>query len=211
MIDRKAFVTLICLIGGTFIVSLWSFLHVYETHPEAMSAVWLIFGHLLGPAWGVITWRLMLREVRNFPNPQNLERPLRQHYGFVLIACCALVALHQVTFAARDFGLTIPFRDFRHLGIVLLGLILIVAGNAKGKLPSPYKGGHSEPVSWDKMSRFQGWVFVAMGFALIAAAFIVPDRGMLPTLAALWAIGMLLLLAKRQRLKQDKQREDGAP
>jgi len=192
MIERKAAITAFILILATSVASLWSIVHVHVG--------WLIVGHILVPCLGVAMWLLMRRDVRRYPNAHNLEGALKKHYGFMLVSCCAVLALIEAVFVAHDFGVQDPLYHGRLLPVALLGVIFVVLGNARGKLPSPYKGGHAEPISWDTMNRFVGWVFVICGFGMSFGSLILPAWVLLPYLVVSWLIGMSLLVAKRQQL-----------
>jgi hypothetical protein len=207
MIDRKAAITAVILILATMIASSWSLVHVYATDPERVTVRWWIFGHLLGPSMSIIMWLLIWRSARRYPNSHNLEAPLKKHFGFMLVSYCALIAMIQMVMLAAEFGIREPLHYMKTLPMAFMAVILIFAGNSLGKLPSPYKGDHPEPFSWDKMTRFNGWVMVIYGFGVLIGALTLPRWAIFPSLAASWILGMSLMLGNRYRLKREMKDE----
>src|SRR5687768_1031888 len=108
MIDRRAAITAAVLITVTILVSGSAGFYMYMTRPELISPRSIVLGHLLGPGIGIAMWLLTRRGMRNFPDPQNLETPLKKHYGLMLVFACAFVALQQAYFAVRDLGIVAP-------------------------------------------------------------------------------------------------------
>lgn len=207
MINRKTAITAVILILATTIASSWSLVHVYATDPERVTVRWLIFGHLLGPSMSIIMWLLIWRSARRYPNPHDLEAPLKKHFGFMLISYCAVMTLIQTVILARGFGIREPLHGMNTLPMAFMAVILIVAGNSLGKLPSPYKGDHREPFSWDKMTRFNGWVMVIYGFGVLIGALMLPRGAIFPSLVASWILVMSLMLGNRYRLKREMKGE----
>ena len=203
MINRKMATAAAVLFVATLVASSWSLVHLYETDPERVTIKWVIFGHLLGPAVDVAMWILIRRSARRFPDPQNLEAPLKRHFGFILVSVFAVIALKQTMLLARQLDIHVSLHNIASLPVVLMGVFLVVIGNGLGKLPSPYKGRRPEPFSWDKMNRLTGWIFVILGLGLVAGSLALPRSAILPGIVVAWVLCMSLLLVKRHRLRQN--------
>jgi hypothetical protein len=70
------------------------------------------------------------------------------------------------------------------IAVLLLGVFLVVRGNFFAKLDPPAKAPPSITAAWTKGTLSIGWFAVAVGAAMIVAAFVVPGSALTASIAA---------------------------
>lgn len=180
---------------------------VYSRLPDRMAVHWNVHGEpdrwggrlegaFVLPAAALVIWLLMLGLPKIDPRKENYEK-FRPTYDLVIAAVVTgMTALHVVVVGA---ALGWPVSIARVVPIVIGGLF-IVLGNVLPRARSNWWFGIRTPWTlsnervWERTHRVGGYLMIATGMALIAAAFL-PARFVGPVIlaaAAVMALGTLV-------------------
>lgn len=205
MIEHRHAITAAVLITITCCTSVFGGVFIYLSQPEIFSPSWIVQKHFAPLSTGIVMWLVLWWSTRKFPNPHDLERPLKKYHGVCLIFACAISAYLQIITLGTGLEIFEQSPTRAKLFLAAIGIGIIVLGNSAGKLPSPYKG-QPEPYNWDKMNRFGGRLSVITGLIVILYAFAFPSR-MAPVLLLWCVFVMVVSLLKHHQLKQEKRTE----
>ena len=146
-----------------------------------------MFGHANGwstptralftaPVGAVLLWGVFAILPSIDPRGSNLARS-QKPYGTMWVAITFMLCVVEGSIIARAMGAEVPTS---RLMALVLGALLIVAGNVLGKIRSNYTMGIRTPWTladervWDKTHRFGGWAFVVGGALVLIATFALP-------------------------------------
>ncbi|MSO73471.1 MAG: hypothetical protein EXQ84_07720 [Rhodospirillaceae bacterium] len=208
MMDHKTIASAAALIIGMLAAAIWAALQATQT-PLIVIGTFVTPIHygmvrpFMPPLAAIGMWAISAYALRK-RWPGTTDPTVRKFYDLALLGTCLVGAVVEALIIVT--GADFEIGNGRRIGAALVGVLLLAIGNLNGKLPSPFKG-KPEAFSWDQYSRFNGWVAIGFGLAMIAGAFTVPARAMTAFITVLWLTSMALMLTKKYLLKRDKQRE----
>jgi hypothetical protein len=208
MTDRPYAVACAALLGGLLAGAALVTFYVGAKSVPLKLILYLIPAAVAVTAFGLT--RLLIRAVT--PRPAD-RRSSHAAYGTLAITTClAPATVFFGVWAGRSSG-------FAWLNVLFagLGVMMIVMGNAAGKLPfnpafpADSAWAHAYEEVWDKTQRFTGWVMVIAGFVIVDAALIF-DAAIVNwiTLVATCGSTMLITFFSWRLARQKKKARDEA-
>jgi hypothetical protein len=196
MLDRRAKLILSALILVMLGGAVWRAAH---------AARWSIMPFVI-PAEALVLAGMFVVLERKMAGSADALAAWKKWYSFFLICCAAILTAFQLLPVFRRLGIPLPSSEllFRLL-IAGYGLVIVVTGNQKPKLPP--LGSRPGMRSLGKagegaMLRLEGWLLVCSGLIITASALLLPIGLIAPVIVSLAFGTIAVILLKRRQLRE---------
>jgi hypothetical protein len=196
MLDRKAKLILSALILVMLGSAIWRVAH---------AARWSMTPFVI-PACVLILAGVCVPLERKMAGSADALAAWKKWYSFFLISCTAILTAFQLLPVFHRLGIPLPSSEllFRLL-IAGYGLVVVVTGNQKPKLPpldsrpGMLSLGKAEQGA---MLRLEGWLLVGFGLVTTVGALLLPIYLVAPVMGSLALAMLAAILVKRRQLRE---------
>lgn len=214
MIDRKAlwivalgfFAMMAAAFWRISLLPDWSHFPLNDPgDPQSRNSIWLF----VGPLCLLLSTVLMFSRRWFASGSEENIQPWRRWSSMKLVPYTGIVLLMQAFILARSlgFGSKLDRLTFAHGIMVLIGLLIVVFGNAMPKMPwlsmrlRPFR---LDPWQWNRHLRFMGRATVFLGLFVAIGGPLLPAQWFAPVFFSLWLAMMAASIAYRIKLRREQ-------
>ena len=140
--------------------------------------------------------------------PEENVQPWRKWSGMMLLPYTVIIALMQAFVIARSLGFAAGLDRIMvvHGMLVLMGILLMVLGNATPKLPwlaVRFRPMQLDPWQWNRQLRFMGRLLVGIGAFIAIGGVLLPVWTFFPVLVCLWFATLAAGIWHRIKLRRE--------
>jgi hypothetical protein len=195
MLDRKAKLIISALILVMLGSAIWRIAH---------AAHWSVVPFVI-PACELLVVGFCVLQERKIAGPSDALAAWRKWGSFFMICCATILTVFQLLPVFHRLGIPLPSSAlmFRLL-IAGYGLVVVVTGNRKPKLP-PLDGRPGMPslgkAKEGAILRLDGWLLVCFGLITTAGALLLPINLVASVMGSLALAMLAVVLLKRRQLR----------